>query len=385
MRFFPIKVAVICLFVTPLLYIATLTLCEKQLQHYYTGRIQNILVGDTQAVLDGSIPLEEQIAKNLQSFLKSDNLIDLLRIDLDIEVTSRSGKIIYPLFVSIDAFSKGLESEFNPQTIAKQNYALLNDGLAVNVKILLGLGSITSLLILCTYSIISLLVFFGFYKKASLKASIDREEKRKIIHELKDKEKSQQIYLEKLEHEKQDLFNDIETLNSKYQRNKSKAKENEEDLFDEIISLENKLNTFIDLKQKKDTEIEELKSQIKKYERRKGSKNKRVDYDFISKRFSALYKNIVMHRKALSGFLNLNDDQQIKAEEIIFMLDRSPDKVTIKRKVFVGKKHKGASLEVLFAYNGRLYFNKDENQKIQVWVIGTKNTQQKDMEFLHSL
>ena len=104
----------------------------------------------------------------------------------------------------------------------------------------------------------------------------------------------------------------------------------------------------------------------------------------MSKLFPVLYKNIVINRKALTGLLKLSEDQQIKAEEIIHQLDQTPENVIIKRKVFSGKKHKTTCLEVLFAYNGRLYFRKQDNM-IEVVVIGTKNTQPKDMEFLHSL
>ena len=67
------------------------------------------------------------------------------------------------------------------------------------------------------------------------------------------------------------------------------------------------------------------------------------------------------------------------------MLDRKPENVTIKRKVFSGKKHRTTCFEVLFAYNGRLYFKKNENNSIEVLVIGTKNTQTKDMDFIHKL
>ena len=87
----------------------------------------------------------------------------------------------------------------------------------------------------------------------------------------------------------------------------------------------------------------------------------------------------------IAGFLDLAEDHQIKAEECIFLLNQNQKKVTIKRKVFSGKKHKTACFEVLFAYNGRLYFRKDENNKTEVLTIGTKNTQTKDMEFLHGL
>ncbi len=385
MKFFPIKVAIICIFVTPVLYIFSLTSCEDFLTSHYSNQIENVFVGETHAILDGSIQLEEQVAKNIQTFFKDDWIINKLNLDIDVQITTKKGRVIYPIFMNINFLNRDINENLETQDIANNNYALLSDGLTVNVKIRLNYSSYISLFLLGFYFAALAFVVLIFYRIGSRKAAKERQEKSKLIVELQSKEKDQKKYLEKIKNEKQALFDNIESLNTKYQKNKTKAKENEEDLFDEIISLETKLNAFIELKQKKESEIDDLKSKIKKYERRKGSKFKRVDYDFMGKRFVTLYKNIIMNRKALSGFLNLNDDQQIKAEEIILLLDRSPNKVTIKRKVFSGKKHKNTSFEVLFAYNGRLYFDKDENNKTRILVIGTKNTQQKDMDFLHNL
>jgi len=385
MKFFPIKVAIICIFVTPVLYIFSLTSCEDFLTSHYSNQIENVFVGETHAILDGSIQLEEQVAKNIQTFFKDDWIINKLNLDIDVQITTKKGRVIYPIFMNINFLNRDINENLETQDIANNNYALLSDGLTVNVKIRLNYSSYISLFLLGFYFAALAFVVLIFYRIGSRKAAKERQEKSKQIVELQSKEKDQKKYLEKIKNEKQALFDNIESLNTKYQKNKTKAKENEEDLFDEIISLETKLNAFIELKQKKESEIDDLKSKIKKYERRKGSKFKRVDYDFMGKRFVTLYKNIIMNRKALSGFLNLNDDQQIKAEEIILLLDRSPNKVTIKRKVFSGKKHKNTSFEVLFAYNGRLYFDKDENNKTRILVIGTKNTQQKDMDFLHNL
>jgi len=182
----------------------------------------------------------------------------------------------------------------------------------------------------------------------------------------------------------QGLFENIKSLNAKYQDDKKRSKINEDEMFDEICSLEEQLNQFIELKKSKEEEINQLKTRIKKYERRKSSKSKRNEFDFITKRFAVLYKNVKINRKAIAGLLSLSEDQQIKAEERIFQLDQHPGQITIKRKVFSGKKHKTTCLEVIFSYNGRLYYKKNEKTKVEVLVIGSKNTQLKDMEFLHN-
>ncbi len=230
-----------------------------------------------------------------------------------------------------------------------------------------------------------ILIFLIFYKIAKSRATRDNRAKIALIKDLQKGKQAQRKLLESLKKERQDLFEKIKHLNARYQDDKKKLKINEEEMFDEIISLEAQLNSFIELKYKNDEEINQLKSEIRKYERRKSSKSKRNEFDFMVKRFAVLYKDIEMNRKAISGFLALNGDHQIKAEECILLLDRNPDQVMVKRKVFSGKKHKTACFEILFSYDGRLYFTKNENNKIEVLVIGTKNTQAKDMEFLHGL
>ena len=75
---------------------------------------------------------------------------------------------------------------------------------------------------------------------------------------------------------------------------------------------------------------------------------------------------------------------RIKAEEVIHQLNDNPGKVSIKRKVF-GKKNRETVFEVIFAYRGRLYFRKTEGSRVEVLVIGTKLTQNKDLNFLDKL
>src|SRR3989339_1705550 len=246
-------------------------------------------------------------------------------------------------------------------------------------------GSFLGNFILFGYFGMSITVFLIFYKIGSSKASLDRKKSLKVITDLQKEDEIHKQILDELKKERQGLFENIKALNTKYQEDRRKATINEEEMFQEIISMEEKFNAFIEFKHNKEKEIEELKSKIQTYERRKTPKIRRNEFDFILKRFSILYKTIEINRKALTGFLSLDEDHQIKVEELIHMLDSDPDKVIIKRKVFSGKKSRTTCFEVLFAYNGRLYFRKNENNRIEILTIGNKNTQTKDMEFIHNL
>src|SRR3989339_593331 len=384
MKFFPIKVAIVCLLATPILYTITLISSEKYLTGRYSTQIQNILIGDSKPLLDGSLPLEEQIAKNIQRFLKQDKTVKMTGLDLNILVTTSQGKILYPVYSDVNSPIQELEG-VDAQTIAKKNFELLNNGLDIQIEAKLDHGSFLGNFILFGYFGMSITIFLIFYKIGSSKASLDRKKNMKLITDLQKEDEIHKQILDELKKERQGLFENIKILNAKYQEDRRKASINEEEMFQEIITLEEKFNTFIELKHAKEKEIEELKSKIQTYERRKTPKIRRNEFDFILKRFSVIYKNIEINRKALAGFLNLDEDQQIKVEEIIYLLDSDPDKVIIKRKVFSGKKSRTTCFEVLFAYNGRLYFRKNENNRIEILTIGNKNTQTKDMEFIHNL
>lgn len=384
MKFFPLKIAILCLILTPLLYVSTLSLSQHYLDRHYLQIFQNLIVGDSRNLLNGTVQIEQQIANNIHAYLKQEFMVQQVGLGMDILVTTGQGKIIYPLYVDPESLTQEIGKSFDTEAIALKNFEILNKGLEVKVQTELTHGSNLANIILAFYSTLSLALFFIFYKIGSSRAARVHQAEKELITDLKKEEQHHLKVLEELKDERRELFENIQQLNAKYQADKEKTKINEEEMFDEIISLEEQLNAFIELKKRRESEIDTLKSTLETYERRKGSKTRRNEYAFLSKLFSVLYKNILVNRKALAGILNLTEEQQIKAEELVHQLNENPDNVIIKRKVFSGKKHKTACFEVLFAYNGRLYFTKQEN-KIEVLVIGTKNTQFKDMEFLHNL
>jgi len=229
------------------------------------------------------------------------------------------------------------------------------------------------------------LIFGVFYSRGSAKAYRDDAEKKDRITALMEDEKGYRHKLIGLEKERKNLFENIKLIKEMNKEQRKQASTTEEELFDEIISLEAKLKDTLEHQQAKEQELMDLKNRLNKNRRKLTGKSKRKNFDFAVKRFTTLYKNLEMNRRAVSTFFELSDDQQIKAEEIIHQLNDDPGSVAVKRKVFLGKKHKVDSFEILFSYNGRLYFRKRDGKKVEILTIGTKNTQDKDMEFLQKL
>ena len=383
MKYFPVKIVFLCIILTPLLYIGSLSYLERYLGPVYKLKVENHIIGDSGSLLDGSIRIQDAVYNNIKTFLQKDLLISRFGLDLDILVTAKNGLVLFPHLTSVD--SELGNGQGDPVAIARKNYEIMDRGLDVIVVSRLRHGTLGANLLLLFFLIPSLSLCFLFYKKGSDRATIEDREKGERISALLEDEKAYRRILKDLELERRNLFESLKTVNKNRSEDKKRATLAEEEMFEELISLEDKLKENIELQQKKEQEVLELKEALKKHERRKDGGAKRKNFDFMVKRFAALYKNIDIHKKALRGFSGLEWELQIKAEEIIHQLNEDVAGVTIKRKVFSVKKHKASVFEILFAYNGRLYFRNLEGGRIQVLVIGTKNTQDKDMEFLHSL
>ncbi|MGD9211945.1 MAG: hypothetical protein PVI90_14280, partial [Desulfobacteraceae bacterium] len=192
--------------------------------------------------------------------------------------------------------------------------------------------------------------------------------------------------LEKLKKQQELYSEQLKQIRNELEEQKLKATAAEDELVEELVEKESEIEKNLLNQMEQKEEIDALKEKIEQYERdlKKNKNLKQKERDSLSKRFTTLYKNISVNARAIDGYLELPDELKIKAEEIIHQLNHDPQMVTIKRKVF-GKKNRETVLEVLFAYKGRLYFRNTQQNRVEVLVIGTKQTQNKDLAFLNSL
>ncbi|MDL2123217.1 MAG: hypothetical protein LWX51_09055 [Deltaproteobacteria bacterium] len=355
---------------------------ETRLKNRYTSEIENIYTGDTDALLEGSISIRDSINKNINLYLQSKSLI-LWGVDVKVTVTTKRGTILYPAFFENDATSL---LQPDPIQIANENYNLMNEELILNVDLKVGHNTLISNTILIFYIFVSLIILYYHYRSGLIKAKQDDIKKEKEIDRLLGLKK---IYTEKLMTLGQDrkkLTSEAKKIKNQMEDEKEKASRNEDEMIKEIVFLEKETETNLALQIKQQEEIDSLKEKINRYTKslQKESRQKTKNYPSIKKRFNTIYKNLSINERAINGFIDLTDDMKIKVEEIIHQLNEDPKLVSIKRKVF-GKKGHETVLEVIFAYKGRLYYRKTKDNKIEVLVIGTKNTQVKDLEFLEKI
>ena len=382
MKYLSFKIFILCILLPPILYIFSIQSLESHLKRRYAKKIEDLYTGDTRPLFDGSVRLKDAINNNINRYLQSKAILSW-GVKANVTVTTKKNIILYPTVFNDEENSI---LTHDPMQVAADNYNLMNEGLVVNVDLILEHNTSISNAILAFYICVSILILYFYYRGGVKKTREEDTEKETKIAHLLESEKNRIGKLKNLIKIKQKLISEIIKIKRKLVNERIRASKNEDDLIKEIVALEENIDENIALQKEKQEEINALKEKIKLFEKEMRKENKQTtnSYNTVRKRFKTLYKNISVNKRAINGFLDLTDDMKIKGEEIIHKLNDDQGLVLVKRKVF-GKKGRATVQEVIFAYKGRLYFHKKKDSQIEILAIGTKNTQVKDLEFLDNI
>ncbi|MCU0561102.1 MAG: hypothetical protein MUD16_13040 [Desulfobacterales bacterium] len=381
MRFFSIKILVLCTLLPPLLYLLSVLALERQVESRISRQIEEVYTGDPRALLDGSVRLEQALDTNIRQYLGA-SLLVRHGFAVRVSVATGSGKLLYPS--AVDPPGAG-PSQPDPQRVAVENFALLSEGLVVQVEARLEHNRLISNAILGAYVFAALAMLLVHYRIAGRKLNLEEDRRRGEIERLAQLERENTAKLADLQSERERLRSEFERVKATMEGERARAERNEDDLIGEIESLETKLNENLGRQSSQEEEIRSLKEKIEllEKEQRREDRGRSKAAAALQRRFATLYKNLAVSERAVDNLLELNEDLRLKAEEVIHQLNSAPDLVVVKRKVF-GKKNRETVLEVVFAYKGRLYFRRREG-RVEVVAVGTKNSQERELEYLSSL
>jgi hypothetical protein len=406
MNYISFRIIFICIFLPPILYIFSVQILEEYLKNSREKDGRNVIIQDYEALYDGRYSIKEEIHNNVDSFLRNDTL-QPLGVITKIVVTSKKGKLLYPYYWEEGDIYFNTQREFDSNSseslnyikTAEKNFQILNDGLTVSVDVKVQHNSWLTNSILILYLFSSILLLYWHYKKRIREWVATREnEKRwiellsmkldaseKTMAELSQKEKDYITKVEKFKHDKDNLESDVVHLMDEVEIQKKKSLEIDE-ILEEMEKLEEDSKNNMALKEEKEREIIQLREEINQLKmiEEQGAKKRKKDIDLVEKRFTVIYKNLIFNKKALEGYLHLTQDFQLKAEEIIHRLNQDDSLVNIKRKYF-SKRGKLHIFETIFSYSGRIYFKKRDDKKIEIIIIGTKNTQEQDITFIEAI
>ena len=380
MKYLPLKIIILCIILPPVLHWGVVQSLEHYLKAKYKVEIENIYTGDTRALYTGSIKVKDAVNNNIDHFLQTSKLI-AWGVRPNVLVTTKKGAIIYPSFEEEDSLIPP-----SLKQIKIENYQILSTGMNVQVDISLEQNSILVISIFSSFLLLSLFILFFFYRKGLIKERREKIHQRKEINRLVELEKENKERMAILNKDKAFLSNEFIRIKSLLEDSIVKTKRNEDDMIDEIVALEEKIENIHSLYDEQQEENNELKEIISKYEKGELKTPKQIEKasKHLTKRFKTLYKNIAFHEYAITGFADLTEEMQIKAEEVISRMNTDLSLVKIKRKVAI-LKNPEAVFEITFSNDGRLYFSRGKDKKSKILSVGTKNTQDRDISFINSL
>jgi len=388
MKHFPFKTLFLCIFLPPIVYAITLQGLEGYLKKHEASNINEILIQDQEALFEGRYLLEEEINRNIEEYLEG-NFKHKLGIRIHILVKTKDDLILYPTRYSrgteessqLADFSSLPNESLNYMDVASENYRLMNEGLVLSVDVRIRHNSWLSNGILIGYVFISLFII-----QSIIKRGLRENEKRDVEYQARVRHLSEQLKgaENKLE-QARDKESDYERKLADFKRDHKSLTKDVDGLLEEMEKSEVDYVMQKSLKEDMEFEVLQLREELNQLKGKADkTRHKRKKSESVIKRFKVLYKNLSFTGRAIEGFLSLTGEFQLKAEETIHKLNEDDSQIPVKRKVF-GKGGKMNILEGVFAYSGRIYFQKDSGSKIKIVAIGTKNTQEKDFAYLEGI
>ena len=382
MRHFSVTLLVLCILLPPAMYLATVAVIEQQAQSRFTRTIEDVSTGDPQSLLEGSVRLRDALRANIDAFLRSSTLVRW-GASTRVSVSTRAGAVLYPA-----PYDDGPDAPVpvDPAAVARENFALLSEGLSVQVEVSLEHNRLLSNAVLGLYVGTALVVLLLHYRTAGRRVGREETERRGELDRLHQLHRATGERLAELQGQRESLVQELDLLRSSLTDARSRAERNEDDLIAEVEALEKRLDENRRLQELQQEEIQVLKESLAGHEKehRREDRGRQKVEAVLRKRFATLYKNIAVNDRAIEGVAELNEELRLKAEEVVHQLNANPELVAVKRKVF-GKKNRETVLEVVFAYKGRLYFRRGADRRVEVLADGTKNSQERELEFLANL
>ncbi|SPD72309.1 hypothetical protein PITCH_A1280055 [uncultured Desulfobacterium sp.] len=394
MRRLPFHILLACIFLPPILYMLSLQALEILVQKKWKAELQGLLVTDGRALLEGRIGIEDEINRNVEKYIASRTILKW-GVLAQITVKTGTGKWLYP------ASAKQMLYTFNPEnypqerpspaptetmSIAENNLRVMDEGIELFLSVQIPRNTWIANSLLFVYLAIFTSILYNAYQKSS------REGKRlekKNIEALESANKNllgAQDRLRDVTARETSYLQEIERLKKDLSTVSDRVRETEDEALEQMDQLEKSLRESVGLKEELELEVNRLSSEMEKIEAQQKTpiKKQRKQIETTIKRFKTLYKNLEIQERAVEGFLDLEGELQLKAEELIHNMNEDSTRLSVKRKIF-SKKGSTPTFECEFGYRGRIYFRPGPGARVQVLTIGTKNTQTKDLAYIEGV
>ncbi len=206
---------------------------------------------------------------------------------------------------------------------------------------------------------------------------------RSRLSEIEPVEREQSEAIEALQRERAALHDKLAALAQREETLRGRAAK-ALDLSQEVRALEDLLEEATGDLATKDEEIDRLERNLAKASKSTGKARTRAA-DLLARRFRTLYKTIEIEDRAIDDIAALGDEAlRLKAEECVKRLAEETDNVAVRRKV-TGLPDHVVAFELGFAGKGRIYYTRGKSRRFRILLVGAKNTQSTDLDYLARL
>lgn len=206
---------------------------------------------------------------------------------------------------------------------------------------------------------------------------------RSRLSEIEPVEREQSEAIEALQQERATLHDKLAELAQREETLRGRAAK-AVDLTQEVRALEDLLEEATGDLETKDQEIDRLAQNLAKASKSTGKTRTRAA-DVLARRFRTLYKTIEIDDRAIDDIAALGDEAlRLKAEECVKRLADEADNVAVRRKV-AGLPDHVIAFELGFAGKGRVYYTRGKSRRFRILLVGAKNTQSANLDYLARL
>ena len=392
MQHLSFRILFLCVFLPPVLYIFSIQGLEAYFQSTWRSGLRNELVSNVDGLMAGEVRLNKVVQGNVKDYFRGRWPLKL-GVNPQVVVRTKEGRLVYPVLEYADrAWSerdlslRGFLSGEEKSRIAGRNMEILQEGLVLRLSVQIPRNTWLANIVLIIYILIFSSVLFSSYRSRAKQAEEMARKQREEIEDAQERLQQAQFRLEEASGKEDRYQQEIDRLRGELHKADTRIQTTEQEAMQELEELEEKLRQSMEQREKREEEIQTLLREVEQLETKQKASSRRKDKDLqqIRKRFQTLYKQLILHDRAVEGFLDLPQDMHLKAEEVLHALNEDSGRVQVKRKVFF-KKSSLTAFETVFAYKGRLYWRKREDGVIEIPVVGTKNTQQRDLSYLEGL
>ncbi len=378
-------------------YVVSLDVTEIMLQRHFEAQVERAL-----RVSPADGPIVTQIQTRIQTMLAASRWIQIGQARVSIHVYGADG--ITPLY--LDDRSIPAPETLDPIAGMTEAVRLLPASYSLEVSVP-PTGTLAIALLIAYGAILITSLFF--YNRAvtardsRLLASAltarnatarrteaiaeELKEVRERLGKLEPAERTQAEEIRALQRERQALRGKLADLADREAELRHSAARSIE-LDQERQALEDLLEEASGDLEAKENEIRDLQTRLKTAaknagEGRAGSRTRAVEQ--LSRRLRTLYQTVEFDDRVIQDLVALRDEtMKLKAEEGIKRLADDSELASIRRKVG-GLPPQLSIYELGFAGKGRIYYTRGRNLRYRVLLIGAKNSQKTDLEYLSRL